>query len=272
MVLAVSVSEAEKTAGTETATRMALVVEYDGTRYYGSQLQADHPTIQSALEKALKSLTGENVRVSMASRTDTGVHARGQVVSFKTDATLPLEAFVHGLNHYLPDDIAVRSAYKVPLAFNPRRMATSREYVYTIVNSATRSPLTARFAHRVTRTLDFAAMDRACQALVGVHDFASFASAIGAELGKSTIRRVLNAGVVQNSEFIIFRIAANAFVRHQVRCTAGALVQVGLGKMSVAEFAGLLESRQPGLACPTLPACGLCLERVTYPYTFEEMR
>lgn len=272
MVLAISMPEAEKTAGTETATRMALVVEYDGTRYYGSQLQADHSTIQSALEKALENLTGQRVRVSMASRTDAGVHARAQVVSFKTDAVLPLEAFVHGLNHCLPNDIAVRSAHKVPLAFNPRRMATSREYVYTILNSATRSPLTARFAYRVAGTLDCRAMDRACQALIGVHDFTSFASAIGAEPEKSTIRQVFSAGVVRNDKLITFRIAANSFVRHQVRCTAGALVQVGLGKMSMAEFAGLLETRQPGLAGPTLPACGLCLECVTYPCIFEEMR
>jgi len=270
--MATVVPEAEKTDGAETATRMALVVEYDGTGYCGSQLQAEHPTVQSELEKALSSLTGERVRVSMTSRTDAGVHARGQVVSFRTDAGLPLEAFVHGSNHYLPDDIAVRSAHKVPLAFDPRRMAASREYTYTMLNSGTRSPLTARFAHRIAANLDCAAMVRACEALVGVHDFASFASEIGGEPEKSTVRHVFHAGVQRNGELVVFSIAANAFVRHQVRSTAGALVQVGLGKMRAEEFGRLLEIRQPGLAGPTLPACGLCLERVTYPCTFEEMR
>ena len=272
MVLAISRSEAEKTAVVRTATRIALVVEYDGTGYYGSQLQADHPTVQSALEKALKRLTCERVRVSMASRTDTGVHARGQVVSLRTDAMLPMQAFIHGLNHYLPEDIAVRSAHTVPLAFNPRRMAASREYAYTILNSATRSPLTARFAHRIAANLDCRAMDRACKTLVGVHDFASFASEIGGEPEKSTVRHVLRADVTKNGDLIVFTIVANAFVRHQIRSTAGALAQVGLGKLSQGDFARLLESKQPGLAGPTLPACGLCLERVNYPCTFEEMR
>jgi len=272
MVLGTVMSEAEKTGGVETVIRMALVVEYDGTAYYGSQLQAKHPTVQSELEKALSNLTDERVRVSMASRTDAGVHARGQVVSFRTDDRLPLEAFIHGLNHYLSDDISVRSAHKVPLAFNPRRMAASREYTYTMLNSGTRSPLTARFAHRVAANLDCAAMDRACATLVGVHDFASFASEIGGEPEKSTVRHVFQAGVQRNGELVIFNIAANAFVRHQVRSTAGALVQVGLRKMSAEEFGCLLERRQPGLAGPTLPACGLCLERVIYPCTFEEMR
>lgn len=272
MVLGTVMPEAEKTDGAETAIRMALVVEYDGTRYYGSQLQAEHPTVQSELEKALSSLTNERVRVSMASRTDAGVHARGQVVSFRTDSGLPLEAFVHGLNHYLPDDIAVKSVHEVPLAFNPRRMAVSREYTYTVLNSDTRSPLTARFAHRIAANLDCAAMDRACATLVGVHDFSSFASEIGGEPEKSTVRHIFQAGVQRNGGLVVFNIAANAFVRHQVRSTAGALVQVGMGKMSAEEFGRLLEIRQPGLAGPTLPACGLCLERVIYPCTFEEMR
>ena len=272
MALAISMPDVEKTTDSETATRVALVVEYDGTRYFGSQLQADHRTVQSMLEEALKSLASGSVRVSMASRTDTGVHAHGQVVSFKTSADLPLEAFVHGLNHYLPADIAVRSAHKVPLTFSPRRMATSREYVYTMFNSDTRSPLTGRYAYRVAGKLDCATMDRTCQALLGVHDFASFSSGIGAKPEKSTVRHVFSASVTRNGDLITFRIAANAFLRHQVRCTAGALVQVGLGKMSSAEFADLLETRQPGLAGPTLPACGLCLERVTYPCTFEETR
>jgi tRNA pseudouridine38-40 synthase len=256
----------------ETAVRLALVVEYDGTNYCGSQLQVGQPTIQAELEKVLASLTGETVRLTAASRTDAGVHARGQVVSFKTRSGLPLAAFVHGLNSHLPEDIAVKSAHEVALPFDPRRMANSREYAYTILNSAMRSPLTTRFAHRVAGKLDIAAMDEACQVLIGTHDFVSFASAIGDEPDKSTIRQVHRARTTRDGEIITFTIEANAFVRHQVRSTAGALVQVGLGKMTVNEFIGILETRQPGLAGPTLPASGLCLVRVNYPFTFEEMK
>jgi tRNA pseudouridine38-40 synthase len=253
-------------------TRIVLIVEYDGTNYFGSQLQANQPTIQSEMEKALENLTSEHIRVGMASRTDTGVHARGQVVSFKTAAGLPLEAFIHGLNHFLPKDIAVKSAYKTALNFDPRRQAHSREYTYTMLNSATRSPLKARFAHCIVGELDTEEMNKACQYLIGIHDFASFASDIGNESGKSTIRKVEEANVSSSGELVIFTFIANAFLRHQVRNTAGALVQVGLGKMSDIEFNRLFDLKIPGLIGPALPPCGLCLVRVNYPLPIEEMR
>jgi tRNA pseudouridine38-40 synthase len=253
-------------------TRIALIVEYDGTNYFGSQLQANQPTIQSEMEKALKGLTGEEIRIALASRTDTGVHARGQVVSFRTASGLPLEAFIHGLNHFLPDDIAVKSAHRTALSFDPRRQAVSREYTYAISNSATRSPMTNRFAHRVVGKIDVVAMNNACRYLIGTHDFASFASDISEEPHKSTVRNVKHAFILNNGELLLFNFEANAFVRHQVRNTAGALVQVGLGKMSEAEFSHLLELKTPGLAGPALPACGLCLEGVNYPLKIEEMR
>jgi tRNA pseudouridine38-40 synthase len=262
----------ETETAVNTATRWVLVVEYDGTGYYGFQLQADRATVQAELEKAIKDLTGERVRIAASSRTDTGVHARGQVITFKTNSALPLEAYVHGLNHRLPDSIAVKSAHKTALSFDARRMAISREYEYSILNSATRSPLTERFVHRIACVLDDRAMDEACRVLLGTHDFASFASNIADEPERSTVRYVFKAGVKREHELITFNIVANAFVRHQVRNTAGALVQVGMGKMSMVEFAHLLEKRQPGLAGPTIPACGLCLLRVNYPATFEEMR
>jgi tRNA pseudouridine38-40 synthase len=253
-------------------TRIALIVEYDGTNYFGSQFQSDQPTIQSELEKALEKLTGEHIRIGMASRTDTGVHARGQVVSFKTTSTIPLEAFVHGLNHHLPDDISVHSAYKTALSFDARRTAINREYSYTLTSSKTRSPLTARFTHRITGKLDIGAMNKACRSIIGTHDFASFASDIGDEPEMNTVRNVEQADVSSNGELIVFTMVANAFLRHQVRNTGGALVQVGLGKMSESEFNRRLELKTPGIAGPALPPCGLCLVRVNYPLAIEEMR
>jgi len=256
----------------QTAVRLVLIVEYEGTRYFGMQLQSSHSTIQSELEKAVFALTGENVRVAASSRTDTGVHARGQVVSFLTEKILPLEAYVQGLNHHLPEDIAVKASYSVPARFDARRMASSREYTYTILNSTTRSPLAEHFAFRMAGNFNIAAMNEACSTLLGTHDFVSFASAIASEPEKSTVRHVYSAGVQRDRDLIVFTIAANAFVRHQVRSTAGALTQVGLGKITAAGFTRLIEERQPGLAGPTLPSCGLCLERVNYPFTFEEMK
>ena len=253
-------------------TRLALVLEYDGTNYFGFQWQANAPTIQSELEKALEKLTGEKVRVFGSSRTDTGVHATGQVISFTTSSSLQVEAFVNGLNFHLPGDIAVKSAYPVNDSFLVRSMAISREYNYKILNSRTRSPMTVRFVHRIAGELDVEAMNRASQTLLGVHDFASFASDISDEPGKSTVRQVYQAKVTREGDIIAFNIVANAFIRHQIRSTAGALVQVGLNKLSEAEFTAMLERKTVGLAGPILPANGLCLVRVNYPCSFEEMR
>ena len=204
-----------------------------------------------------------------ASRTDAGVHAKGQVVSFRTEASLPIKAFTHGLNHHLPEDIAVRAAYKVSDAFNVQRDAVSREYRYCILNSATRSPLWRKYSYLVRGNLNLENMSRACQALVGVHDFASFVTEISDNI-KSTVRNVLHAGIARKGELVLFDIKANSFLPHQVRNTVGALLKVGMGDMSVDEFRGIIEAKKLGLAGPTVPACGLCLMQVNYPDPFQE--
>ena len=249
--------------GPATTTRLALVLEYDGTNYYGFQLQRASPTIQKEVEQALRRLTGETIRVTAAGRTDAGVHARGQVISFGTGSSLARETFVSGLNHYLPGDIAVKAAYRPDDSFDARRRAVSREYRYSILNSGTRSPMREGFAHRVVGNLGIEAMHRAAEALVGEHDLASFASGIGGET-KSTVRRVYRAEVKKDGDLIRFDIVASGFLRHQVRSTAGCLVRIGLGKMSQDEFRAIVAARKPGLAGPALPACGLCLMCVDY--------
>jgi len=244
-------------------------MEYDGTRYYGFQMQASLPTIQGETEKALWKLTGERSRVIAASRTDAGVHAKGQVVSFRTRSSLPVETFINGLNYYLPRDIAVKAAHRVSDSFNVRRSALSREYNYYILNSRTRSPIREGFSYLIGGHLDIEAMNQACQALIGEHDFASFASSIGAGI-KNTIRRVYRAEMEKNGELAVFNMVANSFLPHQVRNTAGALIKVGLGKMTVDEFRRIIEAKKPGLAGPTAPAFGLYLMRINYPHSFEE--
>jgi len=244
-------------------------MEYDGARYHGFQLQANSVTIQGETEKAIGKLTGERCRVIAASRTDAGVHAKGQTVSFRTGSHLPLRAFINGLNHYLPSDIAVKAAHKVEDSFDVRRNALSREYSYYILNSSTRSPIRQGFSHLVARRLDIEAMNQACQALIGEHDFASFVTCMEARI-KSTVRNVSQAKVERDGELATFNMVANSFLPHQVRNTVGALIRVGLGKMSIDEFHGIIEARKLGLAGPTAPACGLCLMRVNYPRPFGE--
>jgi tRNA pseudouridine38-40 synthase len=249
-------------------TKILLVMEYDGTRYHGFQWQDGLPSIQGEVEKALAKLTGERRRVMGASRTDAGVHARGQVVSFRTGSALPTPNFVSGLNHYLPADIAVKAAYRINDDFNVRREAISREYSYYILNRPTRSPIREGFAYLVAGGLDIGAMNEACLALVGEHDFASFAGRNGASV-KSTVRRVFRAVVEREGELVIFNIAAGSFLLHQVRNTVGALIRVGQGKMTIDEFSNILEARELALAGPTAPAYGLCLNRVNYPGPLE---
>ena len=247
-----------------TVTKIVLTIEYEGTRYYGFQLQVELPTIQAELETALRKLTGEKTRVMAASRTDTGVHARGQVVSFRTGSSLPVETFVKGLNYYLPDDIAVKAAFRVDDSFDVRRNAINREYKYYILNSQTRSPLRHWFSYLVAGELDVGDMNKACQALTGEHDFASFV-ACSEMRRKGTVRNIYRVGVEKKEDMVVFDVVADSFLRHQVRNTVGALIRVGLGKMPIDEFGKMVGAETPGLAGPKAPSCGLCLIQVNYP-------
>jgi len=259
----------ESVSPMSTTTKMVLVIEYNGSHYCGFQLQVKLPTIQGEIEKALKRLTGNRIRILAASRTDSGVHAWGQVVSFKTKSQLTSGTLISGLNHYLPEDIAVKEAHKANDSFNVRSHAVSREYKYYILNSPTRSAIWDGFCYPVTGELDIEAMNQVCQAFIGEHDLASFASNLGVEI-KCTRRRVHHAGVTRNGEMVIFSITANSFLPHQVRNTVGALVRVGLGRMTPAEFYSIMEARKIGLAGPAAPACGLYLTKVNYKRPFEE--
>ena len=247
--------------------KIVLVVEYDGGNYYGFQWQARLPTIQAELESAIKKVTGESIRVIAASRTDTGVHARGQVVSFRTGSSLTPQVFVKALNYYLPGDIAIKRACKANVDFDVRRNAVSREYDYNILNGPTRSPLLEGHAYLVLKKLNTKIMNKACKFLEGEHDFASFATDLG-KLG-STVRTVYKARMTRKGDLITYNMIANSFLSHQVRNTVGLLIRVGSGKVGLDEFQRILEARALGLAGPTAPACGLCLTKVNYPGDLE---
>ncbi len=252
-------------------TKIVLIIEYDGTDYFGFQLQANkpgQPTIQSELEKAINKLTGEELRVLAASRTDTGVHAEEQVVSFRTYSKLNIETFVSGLNHYLPDDIAVKVAYNVEDSFNVRSNAVSREYRYCILNRKTRPAVKRQYMYYVPQQLDAVAMDNASRKLIGEHDFAAFTGTLGERM--KTVRRVSRAEVRREGDKVIFDVTSNSFLPHQIRNTIGALIRVGAGKMKVEDFYAMMEAKKPASAGPRAPAHGLFLMRVNYSRPFGE--
>jgi tRNA pseudouridine38-40 synthase len=243
--------------------RLALLLEYEGTGFGGSQYQKNTRTIQDALERALSSLTGEPIRAALAGRTDAGVHAKGQVAAFSTGSRHGPDVFLRALNHHLPDQIAVRAAREVPPTFGPRRQAIGRWYRYTIHDGRQRPALLRCFVWHVADPLDEEAMAEATASLVGEHDFAAFSQPSLA--GKrSTCRRMTRAEVRRRGCCLLLDMEANAFLPHQVRRIAGSLVEVGRGRLSPDGFRELLRRAEPGVASFAAPARGLCLMRVRY--------
>lgn len=241
--------------------RIALVIEYEGTAYAGSQYQKNARTVQGELEKALRKLTGKAIRVALAGRTDAGVHAKGQVAAFLTAVPYDPGVFQRALNSYLPQDIAVRTAQEVALSFDVRRHARRRWYRYRIYNGPSRRPLFRSQCWHVPEPLDVEAMREAAQQLVGRQDFAAFAAPAR---GRSTVRTVHWAEVRRHRCWVVFDIEADAFLPQQVRRTVGALVRVGQGRETVDGFRRLLASARPGAATFAAPAAGLCLMAVRY--------
>jgi tRNA pseudouridine38-40 synthase len=240
-----------------------LVLAYDGTRYVGWQVQPNGPSVQAEVERALSTLHGGPRRATAAGRTDAGVHAAGQVVSFPEERPLPLRAYVQGMNALLPEDVAVREATLEPDGFDARRSARGKRYRYRIENGATRDPLTRRISWQVFRPLDVAAMREAAAPLVGRHDFAAFQAAdCEAHHAVRDVRRIEVAGDPGGRVEVV--VEATAFVKHMVRNLVGTLVEVGLGRRAPGSIDGLLASRDRRRAGPTAPAQGLCLEAVFY--------
>ena len=239
-------------------------MEYDGTGYNGFQWQAQFPSIQGELERAIKGLTGETTRVRGASRTDAGVHAKGQVVDFVTRAPYTTETFINALNWYLPSDIRVRGACGVPLDFNSRKEAVSRVYRYTVFNARWPSALLRDFCHWVSAPLDMSLMKEAAGYLVGSHDFSALASRLPPR--RSPVRRVKRWDVWQEGELALIEAEASSFLPHQIRRTNGILLGIGLGRLNVEVMKEILNGTVKDLKhCPSLPAKGLCLIRVNYP-------
>lgn len=242
--------------------KIALGIEYDGSRFLGWQTQPGGGTVQDALESALAAIAGESVTVTCAGRTDRGVHARAQVVHFQTSAERPVSAWVRGVNALLPASAAVLWSHPVADDFHARYGALSRTYRYVLLNRPVRPALSARYAGWVHAPLDLDAMRAAARLLIGEHDFSAFRSAECQ--AKSPMRVLGELAITRSSERVDFVLRANAFLHHMVRNLVGALVYVGRGKKPAAWVRDVLESRNRALGAPTFPPEGLYLEAVEY--------
>ena len=241
--------------------RYRALVEYDGTAYCGFQRQSHVPTIQRQLEEALKTVIGQAVTVMGAGRTDSGVHATGQVIAFDIQWQHGDEALQRALNARLPEDIAVRDLAEAVQDFHPRFSALRRAYVYRIYNSEIRSPIHRRTTWHVPRPLAMAEMNRAAEVVVGLHDFATFGQP---PQGHNTEREVFKAFWRKKDELLLFEIEANAFLYRMVRSLVGSMKAVGEGRWTVIDFVDAFQMRERRLAGQTAPAHGLCLTGVTY--------
>ncbi|MFN2644721.1 MAG: tRNA pseudouridine(38-40) synthase TruA [Burkholderiales bacterium] len=243
-------------------TRIAIGLEYDGSRFLGWQTQPGGGAVQDALEAALAAIAGERPSLTAAGRTDRGVHARGQVAHFDTSVSRPLTAWVRGVNAFLPESVAVLWAKPVAGDFHARYSALSRTYRYRLLNRAVRPALAARYAGWYHAPLDVAAMREGAKSLLGEHDFSAFRAAECE--ARTPVRTVHSIGIERLGDEINVVIRANAFLQHMVRNIIGTLVYVGNAKQPPGWVAEVLASRDRAQAAPTFAAEGLYLERVEY--------
>lgn len=239
-----------------------LVLEYDGTNYAGWQVQPGQDTIQGRLEAALKTLTGEDLRVVASGRTDAGVHALGQVAHFRTESSMKADEFQKALNSLLPRDIAVKEAVEEAEDFHARYSAKRKLYRYVILQVESRSAFSHRYDWDIGYDLDVPTMVRGAQYLLGTHDFSAFRAA--SCTAKNPVKTIYRLEVHQRGDDIVFLIEADGFLKHMVRTIVGTLAEVGRGYIRPKTVKSILESRDRSQAGPTAPPQGLFLLEVTY--------
>ncbi len=241
---------------------LKLVVEYDGTRYFGWQVQKSKPSIQGELERAVQEVSGHASPVVGAGRTDAGVHAEGQVANFHTLSPIPARKWPEALNAHLPEDIAVLSAEDVGLDFHAQYAATSKLYRYRIVNRGVRSALERLRSHLVRPPLDLELLRSASKALTGTHDYRSF----GSEMSKKehTVRTIFSFEVRRQGDLVDFLVHGDGFLYNQVRSMVGTLIPVGLGSRPAAWVKEVLEAKDRTRAGVNVPAKGLTMVEVRF--------
>ena len=242
--------------------RIKLTIAYDGTNYCGWQIQPNGITIEEVMNKALGKLTGESIQVIGASRTDSGVHAMGNVAVFDTETTIPAEKIAMALNQRLPEDIVVVKSEEVPLDFHPRYCDCSKTYEYHIINTRIPIPTERLTNYFVSYTLDFDKMREAASYLVGEHDFASFCN-VRTDV-ESTIRTITALDILTEGNRVTIRITGNGFLYNMVRIIVGTLIRVGRGFYEPEKVKEILEAKDRKAAGVTAPAHGLMLMKIEY--------
>jgi len=241
-----------------------LILEYDGTNYHGwqSQVGTGNPTIQDALEQAIKTLTNEDIKTFSSGRTDAGVHALGHVANFKTTRSIPSEAWAPALNHLLPNDIRVLSSGEAAEDFHARYSALGKIYKYRILNRHEPTALYRNYAWHVHQRLNLKNMKLAAASLEGKHDFSTFrGSGCSAKTPVRTIRSVM---IKKTGGFIEIVVEADAFLQYMMRNIAGTLVETGLGRFGPKDVKRMIKSRDRKMAGRTAPPQGLYLVKVLY--------
>ena len=242
--------------------RVKLIVAYDGTAYCGWQVQPNGPTIEGELNAALTILTGENIQVIGASRTDAGVHGLCNVAVFDTESPIPGEKFSYALNQRLPEDIRVRDSEEVAPDFHPRHQASRKTYAYRILNAEFPDPTKRLYTHFTYHKMDVSQMQKAAEYFVGEHDFKSFCSP--AATVESTVRTIYKCQVSKEGELITIEVQGNGFLYNMVRIMAGTLMEVGCGRMLPEQIPDILKQKDRNVAGPTAPAKGSCLVKYEY--------
>jgi tRNA pseudouridine38-40 synthase len=251
-----------------------LTIAYDGTDFHGWQIQANKPTIQGEIVNVLRRITQENVQLHAAGRTDAGVHALGQVGSFRTRSTLSPGEFQRALNALLPPTIRIAAAEEVGPDFNARWSARGKTYQYRLYRGRVVPPMLWRYVLQYPFPLDEDSMRSAAARFVGVHDFASFAASTGSEEDdkeRSTEREIYSAELARSpdGEELVFTVRGRSFLRYMVRKMVGTLLDVGRGKLKPEDIDRLYELKDRSKSGPTVPAQGLCMVSVEHEQSFR---
>lgn len=242
--------------------RIKLTIAYDGTNYCGWQIQPNGITIEEVLNHTLSKMTGENIQIIGASRTDSGVHALGNVAVFDTETTIPAEKIAVALNQRLPDDIVIIQSEEVPLDFHPRYCDCSKTYEYHIINTRIPVPTKRLTNYFVSYPLDIENMRQAASYLVGTHDFVSFCN-VRTDV-ENTVRTITALDILTNGNEITIRITGNGFLYNMVRIIVGTLIRVGRGFYEPEKVKEILEAKDRKAAGVTAPAHGLMLVEIKY--------
>ena len=245
---------------------IVLTIAYDGTNYHGFQRQTRWTAIQNVLESRLSKIFGGKIELAAAGRTDAGVHARGQVVNFFTDGTIPIDKIPIAACSVLPNDIVVRGAWEADENFSARFSVVSKIYVYRLHVGETSDPLIDRYAWHVRPPVDVEQMRLALSLLIGKHDFGAFKSS--SEVERNPVRTIIDASIddeaVEGERLLTIRLHADGFLYRMARNIVGALVKVGRGRLTVEDFKNIFDGRDRNAAPPPAPPQGLCLNKVFY--------